>query len=136
MIHCSNCNASNPENVKNCQNCSFPLFESEVGNVRNQGIGQNLTFTLIDQNQNEFLLKSGKSTIGRSEKADVIINDVYLSGLHAEVLIDGNQCSIKDLGSKNGTTLDGKKVHTNPVPLRSGSKIQCGATKLSFSNSI
>ena len=32
--------------------------------------------------------------------------------------------------------LDGKKVHTNPVPLRSGSKIQCGATKLIFSNSI
>ena len=136
MIHCSNCNASNPENVKNCQNCSFPLFESEVGNVRNQGISQNLTFTLTDQNQNEFLLKSGKSTIGRSEKADVIINDVYLSGLHAEVLIDGNQCSIKDLGSKNGTTLDGKKVHNNPVPLRSGSKIQCGSTKLIFSNSI
>ena len=136
MIHCSNCNASNPENVKNCQYCSFPLFESEVGNVRNQGIGQNLTFTLTDQNQNEFLLISGKSTIGRSEKADVIINDVYLSGLHAEVLIDGNQCSIKDLGSKNGTTLDGKKVENNPVPLRSGSKIQCGSTNLIFSNSI
>ena len=136
MIHCSNCNASNPENVKNCQYCSFPLFESEVGNVHNQGMGQNLTFTLTDQNQNEFLLKSGKSTIGRSEKADVIINDVYLSGLHAEVLIDGNQCSIKDLGSKNGTTLDGKKVENNPVPLRSGSKIQCGSTNLIFSNSI
>ena len=136
MIHCSNCNASIPENVKNCQYCSFPLFESEVGNVHNQGMGQNLTFTLIDQNQNEFLLKSGKSTIGRSEKADVIINDVYLSGLHAEVLIDGNQCSIKDLSSKNGTTLDGKKVENNPMPLRSGSKIQCGSTKLIFSNSI
>ena len=136
MILCSNCNASNSESAKNCQYCSFPLFESEVGNVRNQGIGQNLTFTLTDQNQNEFLLKSGKSTIGRSEKADVIINDVYLSGLHAEVLIDRNQCSIKDLGSKNGTTLDGKKVHANPVPLLSGSKIQCGATKLIFSHSI
>ena len=136
MIHCNNCNASNPDNEKNCQNCSFPLFESEVDNVQNRGIDQNLKFILTDQNQNEFLLKSGKSTIGRSEKADVIINDVYLSGLHAEVLIDGNQCSIKDLDSKNGTTLDGKKVHNNPVPLRSGSKIQCGATKLSFSNSI
>ena len=76
MIHCSNCNASNPENVKNCQNCSFPLFESEVDNVQNRGIDQNLKFILTDQNQNEFLLKFGKSTIGRSKKADININDV------------------------------------------------------------
>lgn len=135
MIHCSNCNASNPRNLTNCQYCSFPLFESEVGEARNQGMGQNLTFTLTDKNQNEFLLKSGKSTIGRSKKADVIINDVYLSGLHAEIVINKNKCSIKDLGSKNGTTLDGKKVRTNPVSLRTGSTIECGASKLIFSNS-
>ena len=136
MIHCSNCNASNPENVKNCQNCSFPLFESEVDNVQNRGIDQNLKFILTDQNQNEFLLKFGKSTIGRSKKADININDVYLSGLHAEVLIDGNQCSIKDLGSKNGTILDGKKIRGNSAALQPGSKIQCGATELIFSHSI
>jgi hypothetical protein len=49
--------------------------------------------------------------IGRTGKSDYpIIEDGYLSGLHFAVEFDGTQCRIRDLGSSNGTFVNGSRV--------------------------
>src|SRR5579862_6371146 len=49
--------------------------------------------------------------IGRTRKSDYpIAEDGYLSGLHFAVECDGTQCRIRDLGSSNGTFVNGSRV--------------------------
>ena len=133
MLICSNCNSGNKDNVTNCENCSFPLFESEENNPIIKG--ESNLFSLTDQDDNKYVLRLGKTTIGRSKKANIVVNDTFMSGLHAEIVIVGNKCTIKDLGSKNGTIVDNQQISLDFVPLSSGNQIQCGSTKFIFSAS-
>ena len=50
--------------------------------------------------------------IGRTTKADCPIpEDAYLSSLHFSVAFDGQMCRVRDLGSSNGTFLNGNKIN-------------------------
>lgn len=54
--------------------------------------------------------------VGKSPKADVSLDDPYLSGLHARFFFDETgQVVVEDLGSTNGTYLDGKRVSRSVV---------------------
>ena len=54
--------------------------------------------------------------IGRTGKSDYpIAEDGYLSGLHFAVECDGMQCRIRDLGSSNGTFVNGSRVTEHVV---------------------
>jgi pSer/pThr/pTyr-binding forkhead associated (FHA) protein len=50
--------------------------------------------------------------IGRDPKSDLPINDVDASRRHAEIFRKGQHVYVRDLGSKNGTLLDGKRIDT------------------------
>lgn len=65
--------------------------------------------------------------VGRSAACTVRIEGTYVSGEHAKLLWTGGQWRVKDLGSKNGTFVDGArlKVGTSAV-VRAGSKIGFG----------
>ncbi len=56
-------------------------------------------------------LYHGLISVGRRAGNDVVIdNDPYVSGKHAEVLCDETGCYITDIGSTNGTLVNGKKL--------------------------
>ena len=67
--------------------------------------------------------------LGRGPSADVHVEDVYISDEHAEVLPDDGSWSIRDLGSTNGTFLNGAKV-TRPTPLAVGDQLRVGKTRV------
>ncbi len=67
--------------------------------------------------------------LGRGASADVFVEDVYVSDEHAEVLPDDGSWSIRDLGSTNGTFLNGAKV-TRPTPLAVGDQVRVGKTRM------
>src|SRR5207237_2269394 len=46
-------------------------------------------------------------TIGRKAPADIVIGETEVSGRHAKLRPDGGQLFVSDLGSTNGSTLDG-----------------------------
>ena len=71
-------------------------------------------------------LDQSRHLIGRRAPADIVFDNEYVSGSHAEITFDGLQYALRDLGSKNGTFLDGEPVGDNPVPLRSGARIDLG----------
>jgi len=66
--------------------------------------------------------------IGRTGKSDYpIAEDGYLSGLHFAVECDGTQCRIRDLGSSNGTFVNGSRV-TEQVVQQGDSVVAGGST--------
>ena len=67
--------------------------------------------------------------LGRGASADVYVEDVYVSDEHAEILPDDGSWSIRDLGSTNGTFLNGAKV-TRPTPLAVGDQLRFGKTRV------
>ncbi|MFN0141208.1 MAG: SpoIIE family protein phosphatase [Pyrinomonadaceae bacterium] len=76
-----------------------------------------------------------RTTIGRSARSDICIPDAFASRLHAEIRQEGDNYWLLDLGSANGTKLNGKIV-TDTQPLHPGGEIQIGETKLRFLDEI
>ena len=71
-------------------------------------------------------------TIGRDSTCDSVLDDRQISRLHARVVWRGDHYEIEDLGSKNGTHLNGREV-VAPQPLRDGDEIQIALRyKLAF----
>lgn len=68
--------------------------------------------------------------IGRGEAAGVPLNDARASRRHSRVAFAGGEWTIEDLGSSNGTVVDGKRVER--AALVTGTAIQVGATLLEF----
>jgi DNA-binding NtrC family response regulator len=73
---------------------------------------------------------SDRFSIGSHESNDLVIHDPAVSGFHCEVQIDGRGPWLVDLGSKNGTTLDG--VGLGRGALRDGSTLQLGRSSARF----
>ncbi len=74
-------------------------------------------------------LEAQTVTLGRSERMTVALEDVYVSDEHALVSPDDDGWIVRDLGSTNGTYLNGAKV-TRPTPVPPGSKVRIGKTVL------
>jgi pSer/pThr/pTyr-binding forkhead associated (FHA) protein len=68
-------------------------------------------------------------TLGRAGQADVVLEDVYVSDEHAEILPDDGGWSVRDLGSTNGTFLNDAKI-TRPTPLAAGDQVRLGKTRV------
>ena len=66
-----------------------------------------------------------RTVLGRSRDADIFIPDQWLSRMHAEILKDRGGLVIKDLGSKNGTLVNGSRIQ-GPTPLKKGDQIKLG----------
>ncbi|MFI1762027.1 FHA domain-containing protein [Streptomyces sp. NPDC020800] len=77
------------------------------------------------------LLHGGRITVGRSADADVPLDDPDVSRLHCAVTVaaDG-RVSVADLGSTNGTALDGTPVDDRPVRFAPGALLRIGESAL------
>ncbi len=77
-------------------------------------------------------LHPGRFTIGRSEEADIRIDDPRLSRRHTEVCVDADGVSLRDLGSTNGTYVDRTRVGEAPVAVTTASVIHLGDTMVAL----
>jgi ABC-type multidrug transport system ATPase subunit/pSer/pThr/pTyr-binding forkhead associated (FHA) protein len=81
----------------------------------------------------EFRLTSDDVLIGRGEECDLTLNRREVSRQHARLRRMGNEFQITDLGSSNGTELDGKLLLSQyPVALQPGQKITIGDFSLTL----
>ena len=77
-------------------------------------------------------LSKDRLTIGRSEHADLPFPDTKLSREHAEFIRRDGAWRIRDLASRNGTFLNGRKLGDEAVALTVGDRITLGLVELEF----
>ncbi len=75
-------------------------------------------------------LVASRTVIGRGTDADITIADTGASRRHAEILWDGQHAMVRDLGSTNGTLLNGRAVRE--AALEPDSTIRIGRTDILF----
>lgn len=72
-------------------------------------------------------------TVGRASGCAVALpEDNFVSQVHARVFRRGEDYWVEDLGSTNGTLLNGRRL-TGPAPVRKGDRVQVGRTVLELS---
>lgn len=77
-----------------------------------------------DDERRVFPVKAGKTIVGRKTDADLRIPTRDVSREHCEIEANGVVMSVKDLGSSNGTFVNGKRVSESQV--RAGDKLGIG----------
>jgi hypothetical protein len=84
----------------------------------------------IDGKKIEYDLNKLITTIGRNAENDIVIDNMTISGNHAEIHIDGGQIYIQDNGSTNGTIVNENKI--SKVLLKNGDIIRLGKARISL----
>lgn len=85
---------------------------------------------IVDQTNQQFDLRVGSNVIGRGSEADLQLLDQGISRRHLDIQYDGSFATAYDLGSTNGTTINGHEVGSQV--LRHGDVIRVGHTRLVF----
>ncbi|CAA9406010.1 MAG: hypothetical protein AVDCRST_MAG22-1568 [uncultured Rubrobacteraceae bacterium] len=82
--------------------------------------------------ETRFDLKDGATSVGRSSTSDVVLkSDDYASGRHAQLTRHGGLLYVEDLGSTNGTFVNGSKT-VGATPVRNGDFIRIGSTAFRY----
>ncbi|MFJ4172558.1 FhaA domain-containing protein [Microbacterium sp. NPDC089696] len=85
---------------------------------------------VIDVDGRRHPLTRARTVIGRGTDADITIADAGSSRKHVEILWDGERAMMRDLGSTNGTKVDGAKVREAGLP--TDTTLTIGRTDLVF----
>src|SRR5829696_1489427 len=78
----------------------------------------------------QIALKPGVNRLGRNAENDFSIDDVSVSGSHCEIILSDGVVRLRDLGSTNGTFINGAAV--TDASLNDGEQIQLGNVQLVF----
>jgi DNA-binding CsgD family transcriptional regulator len=86
---------------------------------------------LEDDDGSQTMLDGERITIGRDESNDLCLrHDMRASRRHADIVDRGGQWVIEDLGSKNGTVVNGRRVKAHP--LKDRDVIEIASTRLTY----
>jgi pSer/pThr/pTyr-binding forkhead associated (FHA) protein len=125
---CPSCHFKNRQDAKFCTVCGQKVKDNLFS-------GPHISILTNEQNSIVFPLKQGHSTIGRDIENTIVINDDRISKFHTTIICDDDSIWIKDLESKNGVYVGGKRIRER-TQLRSGCLIKLGSTILKFEDNI
>ena len=91
---------------------------------------QNEDSPLLEINGNQYLLTKDKTVIGRGSGCDIVIDDPGISRKHLEIDITPGGVIARDLGSTNGTYVEGHQVPA--ATLLDGNTITIGRTRILY----
>ena len=102
-------------------------------------VSEPLTHRAQAHQQTALLLVDGKrmvvgpagAKLGRSRQCDVVLNDPNVSREHAEIRPRGGSWVLSDLGSTNGSSLNGRRL-TQPEVVKPGDEIEVGTSLIRF----
>lgn len=107
-------------------------IRSHVGSnpgTRTEGAAAELVILTGESESERVRIRPQGHVVGRSPNADIQISDPYSSEFHARVGIQDGQVVVHDLGSTNGTYVNGRRV-TSPTSVGRGDTVQIGKTIL------
>lgn len=81
----------------------------------------------------ELVVKQGENTVGRRPVNDLMVADPYVSGSHAVINASDGSFSVTDIGSTNGTFVNGERLAPNePHELSDGDEVMFGQNSFRF----
>src|SRR5205085_8469480 len=89
---------------------------------------------LLVLGEKRIIVGSGGATLGRSRQCDVVVDDPNVSRTHAELRPRGGSWVLTDLGSTNGSRVNGRMV-SGPTVVKSGDEIELGTAVMKFEQS-
>jgi len=129
-VQCPVCKTFNPAGMMFCIECGL-IFDRALPEDAFGAPAVKLP-CLLDQNGKEYPLRPGVNSIGR--EGDVLISDGRVSRRHAQIVMADGGMTLEDLGSTNGTILNGNKVGANvATAISSGDKISFGGFEMVLS---
>ena len=109
----------------------YAAMRSGIGLVRGQR--RDAAIWAIDVEKDSKLLRGlhvdilGPVVVGRSPSSDVVVDEPFVSATHARFTLQGPALVLEDLGSTNGTLVNGHLIG-QPVTLRDTDEVQIGDT--------
>lgn len=85
----------------------------------------------LEWGKRETALHEGENILGRTDDAVAWIDSPSVSRRHARIVVSGGTATIEDLGSKNGTSVSGRRID-RPTLLASGDQIALGPVLMTF----
>lgn len=111
----------------------FAMMRTGIGMVRGQRQRAEAWRISVEKGPKELrgvqVVVTGPVVVGRSPGADIVIDDTFVSGRHARFAPLGEGLTVEDLGSTNGTQLNGKPV-VGVLALGPGDAVSIGAVTL------
>lgn len=154
-MYCSQCGHEAVEGAKFCSNCGAALEpEGEVDVDRTTAaidvgafdptsqveqlpaLEEGTAMLVVIRGPNagaRYLLDREETTVGRHPDCEIFLHDVTVSRRHSEFRREDDGFSLRDLGSLNGTYVNGERVEDED--LTSGDEIQIGRFKLLYLDS-
>jgi hypothetical protein len=150
-MFCSQCGHQVPDDANFCPSCGAPVARGGAGHEDTTASidvgaldphhdvedlpelepGTGMLVVVRGPNAgSRFLLDRAATTIGRHPDSDIFLDDVTVSRRHAEVVLVDEGVVVKDLGSLNGSYVNGQRVDERV--LGSGDEVQIGRFKLLF----
>jgi pSer/pThr/pTyr-binding forkhead associated (FHA) protein len=150
-MYCTHCGHENPDGANFCANCGRPLdgdgttgalqaddlTEAAGGETRIDAsaivaeLAPGTALLVATRGPNvgaRFLLDRDVVTVGRHPDSDIFLDDITVSRRHAEFRRDGHAFWVHDVGSLNGTYVNGQQ--TDDRRLDTGDEVQIGKFKL------
>ena len=117
---------STPENTELAEtpiNVSAPIYSAPIAKLQK-----------IEGMSSDIEIEIGTMTIGRKPGNNLALPlDTYISGRHAEILADTSGVYLTDVGSTNGTVVNGQRLTANVrQTLLEGDEVQLGQTRFKF----
>jgi len=107
----------------------FAVMRTGVGLVRGQNRKSDKWIIMVERGPRELrgvkIAVNGPVVVGRAPGADIVIAASFVSGRHARFSRIGENLLIEDLGSTNGTVVNGAPI-TGPTQLEEGDRIGIG----------
>jgi pSer/pThr/pTyr-binding forkhead associated (FHA) protein len=91
-----------------------------------------LVGVMPDGTRIERVINRPEIDLGKAPHNQIVLADATVSSAHAVILSKGGEYYIVDLGSRNGTYVDGEKLGSEPRVLKHGDTIRVGTTVLTF----
>ncbi len=121
---CPYCSAAIPHDAGYCPSCGYePGSMGEGGKTRAAAtVAGSVEVAIAGQ---VFGIGEGEHTLGRSE-GDLVVGNPYLSRKHLVFAVRGGRLFVRDLGSTNGTFVDGARLGAEECELTPASGLKAG----------
>lgn len=127
-VQCPVCKTFNPVGVMFCVECGL-IFDKALDGDAFGAPAVQLPVLVADGKEHQ--LRPGTTVIGR--QGDIVIEDTRVSRKHAQVSFDGSNVVLEDLGSTNGTSVNGTKLSPGQkLTLNNGEKVSFGGYEMTL----